>query len=232
MRETWLLLMPSMPRALTKLSTERVEIPPLSFHLLRRRNLGQLRLGCRLPGSPRSAPSRPCGAARGSPGSSCPGAAWGCVARPCQPVSASRGRDIRFAGWFARRCARRVRHRTLFPSPVPSGVRRQSRSSRAGMSRRIPSPAAREGRSSPRLRLRSRWNGYGGDLVVGHRGGNPWVRVVLATQPLPSTATVTTAVDKSPAYARLSAVATAGDLPTAPTPRPGARPTAGGLEAW
>jgi hypothetical protein len=36
---------------------------------------------------------------------------------------------------------------------------------------------------------------------------------------------VTTAVDKSPASARLSAVATAGDLPTAPTPRPGTRPT-------
>jgi hypothetical protein len=35
---------------------------------------------------------------------------------------------------------------------------------------------------------------------------------------------VTTAVDKSPASARLSAVATAGDLPTAPTPRPGTRP--------
>jgi transposase len=31
-------------------------------------------------------------------------------------------------------------------------------------------------------------------------------------------------VDKSPASARLSAVATAGDLPTAPTPRPGTRP--------
>jgi hypothetical protein len=33
-----------------------------------------------------------------------------------------------------------------------------------------------------------------------------------------------TAVDKSPAYARLSAVAPAGDLPTAPTPIPGTRP--------
>ena len=31
-------------------------------------------------------------------------------------------------------------------------------------------------------------------------------------------------MDKSPAYARLSAVAPAGDLPTAPTPRPGTRP--------
>ena len=40
---------------------------------------------------------------------------------------------------------------------------------------------------------------------------------------------MTTAVDKSPAYARLSAVASAGDLPTAPTPRPGTQPwTEGG----
>jgi len=36
---------------------------------------------------------------------------------------------------------------------------------------------------------------------------------------------VATAVDKSPAYARLLAVAPAGDLPTAPTPPPGARPS-------
>ena len=36
---------------------------------------------------------------------------------------------------------------------------------------------------------------------------------------------MTTAVDKSPAYATLSTVATAGNLPTAPTPRPGTRPT-------
>ena len=35
---------------------------------------------------------------------------------------------------------------------------------------------------------------------------------------------MTTAVDKSPAYARLAAVAPAGDLPTAPTPRSGTRP--------
>ena len=35
---------------------------------------------------------------------------------------------------------------------------------------------------------------------------------------------MTTAVDKWPAYARLSAVATAGHLPTAPTPPPGTRP--------
>jgi hypothetical protein len=50
------------------------------------------------------------------------------------------------------------------------------------------------------------------------------VRVASRSPTLPSTATVTTAVDKSPASARLSAVATAGDLPTAPTPRPGTRP--------
>ena len=37
---------------------------------------------------------------------------------------------------------------------------------------------------------------------------------------------MTTAVGKSPAYARLSAVASAGDLPTAPTPPPGTRPSA------
>ena len=41
---------------------------------------------------------------------------------------------------------------------------------------------------------------------------------------------VTTAVDKWPAYAGLSAVAPAGHLPTAPTPRPGTRPTAPGPE--
>ena len=64
-----------------------------------------------------------------------------------------------------------------------------------------------------------------GDLVIGHRGG-PWVRVVSRNPTLPSTAAVTTAVDKSPAYTRLSAVAPAGDLPTAPTPRPGTRPSA------
>jgi hypothetical protein len=38
---------------------------------------------------------------------------------------------------------------------------------------------------------------------------------------LSSTAAVATAVDKSPAYARLSTVASAGDLPTAPTPTTG-----------
>ena len=50
------------------------------------------------------------------------------------------------------------------------------------------------------------------------------MRVASRSPTLPSTATVTTAVDKSPASARLSAVATAGDLPTAPTPCPGTRP--------
>ena len=62
-----------------------------------------------------------------------------------------------------------------------------------------------------------------GDLVVGHRGG-PRVRVACRNPTLPRTAAVATAVDKSPAYARLSAVAPAGDLPTAPTPLPGTRP--------
>src|SRR6185312_8088578 len=66
-----------------------------------------------------------------------------------------------------------------------------------------------------------------GDLVVGHRGG-PRVRVAFRNPTLPSTAAVATAVDKSPAYARLLAVAPAGDLPTAPTPPPGARPAAAG----
>src|SRR6185312_2882033 len=65
-----------------------------------------------------------------------------------------------------------------------------------------------------------------GDLVVGHRGG-PRVRVAFRNPTLPSTAAVATAVDKSPAYARLLAVAPAGDLPTAPTPPPGARPPIG-----
>jgi hypothetical protein len=40
-----------------------------------------------------------------------------------------------------------------------------------------------------------------GDLVVGHRGG-PRVRVAVRNPTLPSAAAVTTAVDKSPAYAR------------------------------
>jgi hypothetical protein len=62
-----------------------------------------------------------------------------------------------------------------------------------------------------------------GDLVIGHRRG-PRVRVAVRTSTLPGTAAVTTAVDKSPAYARLAAVATAGDLPTAPTPPHGTRP--------
>jgi len=39
-----------------------------------------------------------------------------------------------------------------------------------------------------------------------------------------------TAVDKWPAYARLSAVAQAGHLPTAPTPPLGTRPTTGAAE--
>ena len=39
-------------------------------------------------------------------------------------------------------------------------------------------------------------------------------------------AAVTTAIDKSPADARLWAVTPGGDLPTAATPRPGARPPA------
>jgi hypothetical protein len=41
---------------------------------------------------------------------------------------------------------------------------------------------------------------------------------------------VTTAVDKWPAYARLSAVAQAGHLPTAPTPPDGTRPATDGVQ--
>ena len=44
-----------------------------------------------------------------------------------------------------------------------------------------------------------------------------WFRLCLDTPTLPSTAFVITAVDKSPAYAKLSTVAPAGDLPIAPT---------------
>ena len=62
-----------------------------------------------------------------------------------------------------------------------------------------------------------------GDLVVGHRGG-PRVRVASRNPTLPSTAAVATAVGKSLAYAKLSTVASASDLPTAPTSLPGARP--------
>ena len=66
-----------------------------------------------------------------------------------------------------------------------------------------------------------------GDLVVGHRGG-PRVRVACYNPTLPGAATVatcvTTAVDKWPAYAKLSTVAPAGHLPTDPTPPGGTRP--------
>ena len=124
-----------------------------------------------------SAPFRPYGAARESPGSSCRGVVWECVARPCQPVSASRGRDTHCAGWFARHCVRWVRRRTALQSTAPSGVRRQNRSSRVETSRRSPSPAAREERS----RRRSSWWSLGQSCVSqlnptqhrrgDHRGG-------------------------------------------------------------
>ena len=54
------------------------------------------------------------------------------------------------------------------------------------------------------------------------------VRVACCNPTLPRSTTVTTAVDKWPAYSRLLAVllavAPAGHLPTAPTPRTGTRP--------
>jgi hypothetical protein len=53
----------------------------------------------------------------------------------------------------------------------------------------------------------------------------------VATQLLPSTATVATGVDKSPAYTRPLTVASAGDLPTAATPPPGTRPREAGRTA-
>ena len=61
-----------------------------------------------------------------------------------------------------------------------------------------------------------------GDHVVGHRGGLQGQSCVR-NPTLPRSTTVTTAVDKWPAYAKLSAVAQAGHLPTAPTPPPGTR---------
>ena len=80
------------------------------------------------------------------------------------------------------------------------------------MSRRSPFPEGREGQSCRRF---SWW-------FLGFR-------LCLDIPTLPSTAAVTTAVDKSPAYARLLAVAPAGDLTTAPTPRPGTRPVSSPL---
>jgi hypothetical protein len=53
----------------------------------------------------------------------------------------------------------------------------------------------------------------------------PWLALKFATKPYRRSA-MTTAVDKWPASARLLAVATAGHLPTALTPLPGARPNA------
>jgi len=52
-------------------------------------------------------------------------------------------------------------------------------------------------------------------------GGGLGFRLRLDNPTLPSAATVTTAVGKLPAYARLAAVAPAGDLPTAATPPAG-----------
>src|SRR6476620_10212206 len=57
-------------------------------------------------------------------------------------------------------------------------------------------------------------------------GQPPLLALKFATKPYRRSA-MTTAVDKWPASARLLAVATAGHLPTALTPLPGARPRTG-----
>lgn len=62
-----------------------------------------------------------------------------------------------------------------------------------------------------------------GDLAIGRRGA-PRVRVVVCTSTLANIAAVTAAVHKSPACTRLMAVASPGDLSTAPTQRPGQEP--------
>lgn len=59
---------------------------------------------------------------------------------------------------------------------------------------------------------------------AGHPPNRQQLRVACRNPTLPSTAAVSTAVDKSPSYARLVAVAPAGNLPNAATPPPGARP--------
>ncbi len=106
--------------------------------------------GCRLPGSPPSAPFRPGGAALGSLGSTSPCAASGCAARPCRLGSANLGRDSRCAGPVARCSSRRGLHRSSHPPPTPSDARPQSQSSPAADQRRHSSPSAREGSSSRR----------------------------------------------------------------------------------
>src|SRR3546814_7803251 len=53
----------------------------------------------RLPGRPRSAPSRPGAGAPGRPGSSSPCAAWESAVRPCRPGSPSPGRGSRCDGY-------------------------------------------------------------------------------------------------------------------------------------
>ena len=57
--------------------------------------------------------------AQGSLGNSFRDAAWGCVAQPCQPVSASRGRDSHCVDLSVRHPVRRGRHRTASRSPTP-----------------------------------------------------------------------------------------------------------------
>src|SRR4029077_13550918 len=64
--------------------------------------------------------------------------------------------------------------------------------------------------------------GHGGSWCLRSLLG-PWLALKFATKPYRRSA-MTTAVDKWPASARLLAVATAGHLPTALTPLPGARP--------
>ena len=96
------------------------------------------------------------GAARGSPGSRSPCAAWGCAARPCRPGSPSPGRDSRCAAPAARRSSRHRRRRSARRPPAPSGAGRQSRSSRAAGRRPGPSRSAPAGSSSRRSSVVSR----------------------------------------------------------------------------
>ena len=142
-----------------------------------RRPSGSRCLGCRPPGSRRSAPSPTSGAARGSRGSSYRAGALGSAARRFRPGYANPGRDSRCAGWSARRFARRARRRTRL------GLQRhQARGSKADH-------LAQHARVRRLLQQRVK-----GDLVVGHRGG-PRVGVACRSSTLPSTAAVATAVD-------------------------------------
>ena len=115
-----------------------------------RRPSASRRLGCTPPGSPRSAPSPPSGAARGSRGSRTLGASEECAVPPCPRASASHARGSRCAAPAARRSSRCSRRRSGRQSPTPSAARQQSRSSRAGGRRPGPSPPGHEGSSSRR----------------------------------------------------------------------------------